>query len=42
VLVREAGPPGWLRVSAGTPAEMGAFRDALLPVLDGAREEARS
>jgi len=43
VLVREAGPPGWLRVTAGTPAEMDAFRAALLPVLDGARdrEEAR-
>jgi histidinol-phosphate aminotransferase len=41
VLVREVGPPGWLRVTAGTPAEMDAFRAALLPVLDGAREEAR-
>ena len=41
VLIRETGPPGWLRVTAGTPAEMDAFRDALLPVLDGAREEAR-
>src|SRR6516164_3690940 len=40
VLIRETGPPGWLRVTAGTPAEMGAFRDALLPVLAGAREEA--
>ncbi len=29
VLVREVGPPGWLRVSIGTPAEMAAFRDAL-------------
>jgi len=37
VLVREAGPPGWLRVSIGTPAEMGAFRDALAKVLDGAQ-----
>jgi len=37
VLVREAGPPGWLRVTAGTPAEMDAFRAALLPVLGGAR-----
>ncbi len=34
VLVREVGPPGWLRVSVGTPAEMAAFRRALLPVLD--------
>jgi len=36
VLVREVGPPGWLRVSIGTPAEMGAFRGALAEVLDGA------
>ena len=35
MLIRETGPPGWLRVTAGTPAEMDAFRDALLPVLDG-------
>jgi histidinol-phosphate aminotransferase len=41
VLIRETGPPGWLRVTAGTPAEMDAFRAALLPVLAGAREEAR-
>ncbi len=41
VLIRETGPPGWLRVTAGTPAEMDAFRDALLPVLAGASEEAR-
>jgi len=34
VLVRETGPPGWLRVSIGTPAEMGAFRAALTEVLD--------
>jgi len=34
VLVREVGPPGWLRVSIGTPAEMTAFRDALAEVLD--------
>ena len=33
VLVREVGPPGWLRVSIGTPAEMAAFRDALTEVL---------
>ena len=26
VLIREVGPPGWLRVSAGTPEEMAAFR----------------
>jgi histidinol-phosphate aminotransferase len=41
VLVREVGPPGWLRVTAGTPAEMDAFRAALQHVLDDAREEAR-
>jgi histidinol-phosphate aminotransferase len=29
VLIREVGPSGWLRVSIGTAAEMGAFRDAL-------------
>jgi histidinol-phosphate aminotransferase len=33
VLVREVGPAGYLRVSAGTPDEMAAFRDALLVVL---------
>ncbi|HEY6278637.1 MAG TPA: histidinol-phosphate transaminase [Streptosporangiaceae bacterium] len=41
VLIREVGPPGWLRVSIGTPAEMDAFRAALLPVLDADREGAR-
>ena len=29
VLVRESGPPGWLRVSIGTPQENAIFRDAL-------------
>ncbi|HEX6886863.1 MAG TPA: histidinol-phosphate transaminase [Candidatus Nanopelagicales bacterium] len=29
VLVRATGPQGWLRVSAGTPVEMAAFRAAL-------------
>lgn len=29
VLVREAGPPRWLRVSVGTAEEMAAFRSAL-------------
>lgn len=29
VLVRETGPEGYLRVSAGTPEQMAAFRDAL-------------
>ena len=34
VLIRETGPDGWLRVSIGTPAEMDAFKNALLTVLD--------
>ena len=33
VLIREVGPPGWLRVSAGTPEEMAAFKQALVEVL---------
>jgi histidinol-phosphate aminotransferase len=33
VLIREAGPPGWLRVSIGTAGEMAAFRAALVSVL---------
>ena len=33
VLVRETGPPGWLRVTIGTPEEMTAFRSALTGVL---------
>ena len=33
VLIRETGPGGWLRVSAGTPAEMQAFKEALTAVL---------
>jgi histidinol-phosphate aminotransferase len=33
VLIREVGPDGWLRVSIGTPAEMGAFAGALREVL---------
>ncbi|WP_019630697.1 histidinol-phosphate transaminase [Actinomadura atramentaria] len=33
VLIREVGPPGWLRVSVGTPEEMTAFRAALKEVL---------
>ena len=33
VLIRETGPTGWLRVSAGTPDEMAAFRTALTEVL---------
>ncbi|MFD6952761.1 histidinol-phosphate transaminase [Nocardiopsis sp. TSRI0078] len=30
VLIRETGPPGWLRVTVGTSDEMDAFRRALL------------
>jgi histidinol-phosphate aminotransferase len=33
VLVREVGPPAWLRVTVGTPEEMTAFRGALDEVL---------
>jgi histidinol-phosphate aminotransferase len=33
VLIRETGPPGWLRVSVGTPQQMTIFRDALNEVL---------
>ncbi|HEY7146751.1 MAG TPA: histidinol-phosphate transaminase [Streptosporangiaceae bacterium] len=36
VLIRESGPPGWLRVSIGTSAEMAAFRQALDEVLAAA------
>ncbi|MDS1269360.1 histidinol-phosphate transaminase [Lipingzhangella sp. LS1_29] len=32
VLVREVGPPGWLRVTVGTATEMARFRAALLEV----------
>jgi histidinol-phosphate aminotransferase len=35
VLVREVGPPRWLRVTVGMPAEMAAFRAALSEVLAG-------
>ena len=35
VLVRETGPPRWLRVSVGTGDEMAAFREALTTVLAG-------
>jgi histidinol-phosphate aminotransferase len=34
VLIRETGPSGWLRVSVGTPAEMGQFRTALTEVME--------
>ena len=33
VLVREVGPPGWLRVSIGTPEENELFKQAMLAVL---------
>ncbi|WP_433377299.1 histidinol-phosphate transaminase [Streptosporangium sp. CA-115845] len=33
VLIREVGPPGWLRVSIGTTEEMAAFRAALEEIL---------
>jgi len=33
VLVREVGPPGWLRVTVGTAEETGAFKAALTEVL---------
>jgi len=33
VLIREVGPPGWLRVTVGTPGEMAEFRRALAGVL---------
>jgi histidinol-phosphate aminotransferase len=33
VLIREVGPPQWLRVTVGTPGEMAAFREALTAVL---------
>ena len=36
VLIRETGPDGWLRVSAGTPAEMAAFKGALEELLPSA------
>lgn len=35
VLIREVGPPGWLRVTIGQAAEMAAFRDALTDVMRG-------
>ena len=39
VLIREAGPPEWLRVSVGTPEEMAAFRAALTETLGEPRTE---
>ncbi|MFF9399606.1 MULTISPECIES: histidinol-phosphate transaminase [unclassified Streptomyces] len=40
VLVRDNGVPGWLRVSAGTPAENDAFLDAVDGLLDGPATDA--
>jgi histidinol-phosphate aminotransferase len=34
VLIREVGPPRWLRVTVGTPEEMAAFRTALSEALN--------
>ncbi len=38
VLVREVGPPTWLRVSMGTPEEMALFRRALAAVMAGPKQ----
>jgi histidinol-phosphate aminotransferase len=38
VLIREMGPPQWLRVSIGTPAEMAAFLSEIKRVLSGSAE----
>lgn len=37
ILIRETGPEGFLRVSAGTPEEMQAFRQALTDINPGGR-----
>ncbi|MEV4255690.1 aminotransferase class I/II-fold pyridoxal phosphate-dependent enzyme, partial [Spirillospora sp. NPDC049652] len=34
VLIREVGPPEWLRVSVGAPEEMDAFRNALRTAIE--------
>lgn len=39
VLIRKAGPGGWLRVSIGTPAEMVQFRRALVAAVADLRAE---
>lgn len=41
VLIREVGPPQWLRVTIGGPAEMDEFRAALDQVLAGQRGAGR-
>jgi histidinol-phosphate aminotransferase len=38
VLIREVGPPEWLRVSVGTSEEMAAFRTALTDVMNAMGE----
>jgi histidinol-phosphate aminotransferase len=38
VLIREVGPPAWLRVSVGLPGEMAAFRTALAAAMAAASE----
>jgi histidinol-phosphate aminotransferase len=39
VLIRETGPPGWLRVSVGTPDENAIFRRSLHELLPAFRRE---
>jgi histidinol-phosphate aminotransferase len=39
VLIRQTGPQGWLRVTVGTPAENGMFRQALAEVTGREDEE---
>ena len=39
VLIRQTGPQGWLRVTVGTPAENGMFRQALVEVTGRHNEE---
>lgn len=41
VLIRETGPEGFLRVSAGTPQEMKAFREALTAIAPTTTKETR-
>jgi len=42
VLIREVGPPTWLRVSVGTPAENAAFQAALLRAIERQAEAGRA
>jgi histidinol-phosphate aminotransferase len=39
VLIRQTGPPGWLRVTVGTPQENGMFRQALIEATGREDEE---